>query len=266
MRMKRQAGVEYIRGLIRNGYYTFARDSAAKELKRQGASLSNILMRLEKAGWIMPIGRGFYAVIDPANQGYGFAPPQWFLDDWAKKRGVQYYLGGISAAEIHGAAHQRPQAYQVVVDRALRPFEYHGLRIAYFRKKFIADGMWLQQNTPAGYLRVSKPEVTAYDLLFLPRACRSLNRVATILVELGEVMKGHALAALCKTDFETVPLQRLGWLLDHTGWEKLTGKLHQALQARNPAWRLLAPSLPWQGRRNNRWRIIENSAIEPDII
>lgn len=50
------------------------------------------------------------------------------------------------------------------------------------------------------YLRVNTPEVTAYDLLFLPKACLSLSRVATVLVELGEVIKAQALAALCDSD------------------------------------------------------------------
>ena len=125
--------------------------------------------------------------------------------------------------------------------------------------------MWIQKTVPAGYLRVSTPEVTAYDLLFLPKACRSLSRVATVLVELGEVIKAQALAELCDLDCETIPLQRLGWLLDHSGWKKETVELHAALQHRKPQWRLLEPQLPKQGRRNDRWHIIENTEVESDI-
>ncbi|MBN2564068.1 MAG: type IV toxin-antitoxin system AbiEi family antitoxin [Phycisphaerae bacterium] len=264
MRTKRNMGIEFVRELLRRGYGTFSRETAAKKLGG-GPSLSNKLARLADSGWIMPIGRGFYAVIEPGNQGYGFAPPQAFLDDWAKHRGFQYYVGGISAAEIHGAAHQRPQTYQVVVDRALRPFRYGDLRISFFRKTPITDHMWVQKSTPTGYLRVSTPETTAYDLLFLPRACRSLSRVATIFVELGEAMKGPALAGLCAMDCETIPLQRLGWLLDRTGWKKLTGKLHDALKQRKPQWRVLDPRLPEEGKRNDRWHIVENTDVEPDI-
>lgn len=249
---------------MRCGYGTFSRETAVEKLGG-GSSLSNKLARLEASGWIMPIGRGFYAVIEPGDQAYGFTPPQGFLDDWAKHRKLQYYVGGISAAEIHGASHQRPQTYQVVVDRALRPFRYGDLRISFFRKMPITDRMWVQKSVPTGYLRVSTAEVTAYDLLCLPRACRSLSRVATILVELGEVMKAPALAGLCAMDCETVPLQRLGWLLDRTGWRQLTGKLHDALQRRKLQWRALEPRLPEKGKRNDRWRIIENSEVEPDI-
>jgi hypothetical protein len=65
------------------------------------------------------------------------------------------------------------------------------------------------------------------------------------------------------------PLQRLGWLLDHTGWQKLTGNLHAALQPRKPQWRRLEPQLTEQGQRNEQWRIIENmdqKMTHPDFI
>lgn len=230
-----------------------------------GSGLSNKLARLQASGWIMPFGRGFYAIIEPGNHAFGFAPPSTFLDDWARFRGLQYYIGGISAAEIHGAAHQRPQTCQVVVELSRRPFHYGDLRVSFFQKKPITDGMWLRKTVPAGYLRVSTPEVTAYDLLFLPKACRSLSRVATILVELAEMLDARALAELPEIKCEITPLQRLGWLLDHTGREKLTGKLHDALHQRKLQWRLLEPQLPAKGRRNERWRVIENTDVEPDV-
>ncbi|MBN1675919.1 MAG: hypothetical protein JXR37_33050 [Kiritimatiellae bacterium] len=213
----------------------------------------------------MSVGCAFYAIIDPGNQGFGFAPPHAFLDDWAKHRGLEYYVGGVSAAEMHGASHQRPQGYQVVVNRALRPFVHGDLRITFFRKRRIGGGMWQERTVPSGYLRVSTPEIAAYDLLYFPRACPSLSRVATILAELGEALDSAALASLCEMDCETTPLQRLGWLLDRTGWREHTGGLHEALQARRPAWRLLQPRLPARGRRDSRWHIVENTEVEPDV-
>jgi len=262
---KRYIGIEYVRRLLRNGRSSFTRQDAALELGRQDASLSNILTRLEKAGWIMPVSRGFYAVIDPGSQAFGFAPPQVFLDDWAKHRGFLYYVAGVSAAEIHGAAHQRSQVYQVVTDHRLRPFQYGDLHVSFFRKKPIVEKMWEQKTVPSGYLHVSTAAVTAYDLLYLPQACRSLSRVATILVELGEALTSSSLAALNEMNCETPPLQRLGWLLDHTGWKKLTSKLHDAVEARHPKWQPLELDLRNSGNKNARWHIIENTDIQPDI-
>lgn len=262
--MKITGALDYIRRLLQSGKVTFSRPEASAILG-VGATLSNKLSRLESEGWIMPVGRGFYAIIESADQAYGFAPAYSFLDDLATYRRLQYYVGGISAAAIHGASHQGAQEIQVVADRVLHPFEYRELKIGYFLKRSILPSMWARQTVRSGYLRVSTPEMTAYDLLFFPKACRSLSRVATILVEMGEAMRGPALRRLPELGCEQAALQRLGWLLDRTGWSRLADALHKALQPGQVPWRLLEPQLPRRGERNVRWRIIENSQVEPDI-
>lgn len=263
-RTKKDSGVHYIRSLLQRGYYTFNRKEAEAALGG-GTSLSNKLSRLAEDGWIMPVGRGFYAIIEAGSQRYGFTGPEVFLDAWAAYRGMQYYVGGLTAAELHGASHQRAQSYQVVASRAMRPFVQGDLQVTYFRKLDIADFMFEQKAVSSGYLRVSTPEVTAYDLLYFPTMCRSLGRVATILVELGEVLKPSALGRLAGPQFELAALQRLGWLLDHVGWSSLTEPLRRAVQKQRPPWRLLEPGLPRSGQRNETWCIIVNSDVQSDI-
>lgn len=262
--MEVKGSLEYIRRLLQSGKVTFSRPEAAAVLGA-GATLSNKLSRLESKGWTMPVGRGFYAIIEPADHERGFAPAYSFLDDWATHRGLQYYVGGVSAAAFHGASHQGAQEVQVVADRVLRPFEYRELKIGYFLKRSILPSMWAQQTVRSGYLRVATPEMTAYDLLFFPKACRSLSRAATILVELGEAMRGPALKQLPELGCKQASLQRLGWLLDFTGWSRLGDALHKALRLDRAPWRLLEPQLARMGKRNARWRIVENTQVEPDI-
>ncbi|MDY0145354.1 MAG: type IV toxin-antitoxin system AbiEi family antitoxin [Kiritimatiellia bacterium] len=262
--MKIIGAVEYIRRLLQSGKVTFSRSEAAAVLGA-GATLSNKLSRLESKGWIMPVGRGFYAIIEPNDQAHGFASAYSFLDDWARHRELLYYVGGVSAAAIHGASHQSAQEVQVVADRVLRPFGYRELKIVFFLKRSILPPMWAQQTVRSGYLRVATPEMTAYDLLSFPKACRSLSRAATILVELGEAMQGSALKQLPELGCGQASLQRLGWLLDRTGWNQLGDALHQALRPDSAPWRLLEPQRPRLGKRNARWRIVENTQVEPDI-
>lgn len=261
---KRDTGVQYVRSLLQRGYNTFTRKEAADALGG-GTSLSNKLSRLADDGWIMPVGRGFYAIMEPGAQGHGFAAPETFLDAWAAHRGLAYYVGGLNAAEYHGASHQRVQGYQVVTSRALRPFAHGDLRVTFFRKRDIAQTMWEQKTLSSGFLRVSTPEVTAYDLLFFPTMCRSLSRVATILVELGEVIRPSALRALVDSGCELAAVQRLGWLLDRVGWSTLTEPLRRAVERQHAPWRLLEPGLPRSGPRDEAWRIIVNSDVQPDI-
>jgi len=224
------------------------------------------LRYLERSGWLFPLGRNFFVIIDPQHQGYGILPSEWFIDDWARSLKVQYYVGGLSAAMLHGASHQKPQVFQVVANRQMRPLIRSNLKITFFRKGEIGQEMWEEKKSAAGYFRVSTPEMTAYDLLFFPRSCGSLDRLATVLVELGEAMKAEALAGLVNLGCETPILQRMGWLLDHTGWADLTDGLNKSLEGRRRVWSLLQPGIASSRHRNNRWRIVENVEIEPDIV
>jgi predicted transcriptional regulator of viral defense system len=263
--MKMPAGVEYARGLLKRGVYTFTRDEARTGLGKSGPNLNAALRYLERSGWVFPLGRKFFVIIDPQHQGYGALPLEWFVDDWARSLGMEYYVGGLSAAMLHGASHQKPQVFHVVADRQMRPVARPNLEIAFFRKGKIVKGMWEEKKSAAGYFRVSTPEMTSFDLLYFPRTSASLDRVVTILVELGEAIKAEALADLANLGCEIQILQRLGWLLDRAGWANLTDGLRQSLQEKRRVWSLLQPGLPASGSRNERWRVVENVEIEPDI-
>lgn len=261
----KQIGVEYVRNSLASGRYTFTRSDAAISLNRQGDTLNKILLRLKRAGWILPIGSDFFSIVDPQNRRFGHIPPEWFVEPWAQFKGVEYYVGGLSAAELHGAAHQRPQAFHVVVNRSMRPFHLPSLRVRFLYRRAIVSSMWEQKKVPTGFFRLSTPEMTAYDLLSLRNACPSLDHVATIYVELGEAMCTRRVTALCEKGFETPVLQRLGWMLDHTGWPKLTDGLVRRLAQRRRDWIPLYTRLPARGARNEKWRVIENTDIQPDI-
>ncbi len=261
----KQIGIEYVRESLARGQYTFARSDAAKALNRHGDTLNKILLRLKRAGWVLPIGSSFFTFVDPQNRKFGHLPPEWFVESWAQFKGVEYYVGGLSAAALHGAAHQRPQAFHVVVNRSMRPFHLPSLHVRFLYRQAIVSSMWEQKKVPTGYFRVSTPEMTAYDLFSLRNACPSLDHVATIYVELGEAMRARRLDALCKEGFETPVLQRLGWMLDHTGWTNLTDGLGRRLAQRRRDWVPLYTRLPAKGARNEKWRVIENTDIQADI-
>lgn len=258
-------GIEYTRSLLAAGKYTFSRSEAAKALNRRGDPLNKILGRLKHTGWVFPIGSDFFTVVDPQNKSLGHIPPAWFIDAWAQFKGIEYYVAGLSAAELHGAAHQRPQVFQVVVNRSMRSFRSPSLSVQLLYRQKITSAMWERKKVPTGYFRVSTPELTAYDLLSLRKACPSLDHAATVYVELGEAMRARRVAELCGAGFETPVLQRLGWMLDRAGWSKLTEGLAQGLSRRRRDWVHLATQLPAHGNRNAKWRIIENTDIQPDI-
>ena len=71
-------------------------------------------------------------------------------------------------------------------------------------------------KTPRGWIDVSSPEATAFDLVGYPKHTGGLDNVATVLAELRETIDGEQLAAVAHLS-PTPWAQRLGHLLDLTG-------------------------------------------------
>ena len=263
--MKMQKPIEFVKGLLKRGRYSFTRAEAAAALRRDGASLSQALKRLTDRGWVKSFSRGFYIALDVQHQGGGMLDPKWFVDDWARHVGTGYYVGTLSAAALHGAAHQRPAVFQVIVDRRLRSVRHTAFRMDTFYKEAISPCMWVKMKSPAGYFRVGTPEITAYDVIAYRRACPSLDHAATVMVELGDALRVAQLKLLGQHGCGTAQLQRLGWMLERVGWEEKCGGVEMALAGRRMPWRLLEPRMAPGGPRNERWHIVENTDVEPDI-
>src|SRR5207244_10392072 len=63
--------------------------------------------------------RGFYVIVPPEYRVAGSLPAAWFIRDLMDYLRRPYYVGLLTAPSLHGAAHQAPQEFQVVTDRAL---------------------------------------------------------------------------------------------------------------------------------------------------
>ncbi len=258
-------GEQYVRKLLKRGRYSFTVEEAGEHLDKRGAALNLVLQRLKTAGWVVPFSRGFYLALDVQHQEAGLLDPAWFVDDWARHMRMSYYVGGLSAAAYHGASHQKPMQFQVFGDRQVRSVTQPGLHLATFFKRGLAEVPVERLKSPAGFFRVSTPEVTAYDIVAYVRCCPSLDHAATVLVELAEKIADSRLGRLAETGCRLPALQRLGWLLEHVNWGEKAEALHAALERQHPAWVSLETRLPSKGPRNARWHVVENTDIQPDI-
>lgn len=257
---------KYVQELLRRGRYTFTRTEAEAAMQWSGPGLNRSLRTLTRAGWLVPLNDEFFTIVDPQHQGYGSLPEEWTVDDFCRHLRVEYYVCGVSAALLHGASHQKPQLFQVMANRPLRAVVKLPVRWVFFCRKNIAPAMYVERKSPAGMFRLSTPEVTAYDLVYYPRMCPSLDRAATILAELGEKTEAERLAGLVREGGKRAPLQRLGWLLDRAGWAEKTDRLAETLAQDRLPWCALAPNaVSRTGPRNPRWHVVENITVEPDI-
>jgi predicted transcriptional regulator of viral defense system len=96
-------------------------------------------------------------------------------------------------------------------------------------------------ETTSGYIPVSTPEMTAYDLIRFRKGGSSIDHVATVLSELAERMDAKRLLTIAKKG-ETMPLvQRLGYLLDLTEHGEHAEPLHKLVEEAKPKFIPLEP-------------------------
>ena len=253
----------FLDDLQANGRYTFTRDEAARALGLSDASIKNALWRLAKTGRLASPRRGFYVIVPPEYRVAGSLPASWFIRDLAGYLGRPYYVGLLTAASLHGAAHQAPQEFQVVSDRPLGILEAGRVRIRFVKKAFLTRTPTVGVKTPTGEMRVSTPEATAFDLVRYPERCGGLSNVATVVRELAERLDGTELVRVAEVDGEVAYAQRLGYLLDRVGRQEVARALADWIATRTPRVAPLASGQPNKGApRHMRWRVAVNEEVD----
>ncbi len=250
--------------LLGQGRYTFSRREAVRRLRSTPRAAYMALHRLALAGRLAMPRSGFYVIVDAQHRSAGILPPEWFVHDLMADLGRPYYVGLLSAAQIHGAAHHRPQEFQVVIPgRAVRPVVAGNVRFRFHGKGLFERAETVEVKTPTGSMKVSGPETTAWDLVRYPHAAGGLDNVATVLKELVARLDSRRLRDTARRHGELVVVQRLGYLLDRVGGRGRAAAL-AGLVAKAPL-RLLDPSRPAQGgREDGRWHILANVRVEAE--
>ena len=254
----------YLSRLMQGGQYFFTSGQAQQELGVSRDAVKLALNRLRHKGDIASPVRGFHVIVPPEYRALGCLPADQFIPALMKQAGAPYYAGLLSAAQYHGAAHHRPQEFQVMVGKARKPLECGKVRVAFYVSKRIADVPVQHINTPRGAIAVSTPEATAFDLVGYESKIGGLDAVATILAELAEKLdadKLHALSAIMPMPW----VQRLGYLLEHVDEAPKAARLKEYVRKHTHDTAALVPSLPIDGHaRDSGWKLIVNAEVEAE--
>jgi len=263
--MNRGSIARYVDELPANGRYTFNRAELQQKFPVSDAAVKLALQRLQKKGRVVSPRRGFYVVVPEEYKHTGSPPPVWFIDALMKDWQSDYYVGLLSAAEIHGAAHQRPQELQVVCDRAHRTIDISRYRIRFFKKWNVSDVPVMDHKTPTGFMKISTPEATALDLVRYYQDVGYYGNVVTVLSELANNMNAQRLLVAAKCGVELAVVQRLGYFLDLVRKTKLADFLHNFLSTKSPRVTSLRTDLDSKDSlMNRRWSLHINEQVEAD--
>ena len=267
MRMKSDTQIparSYVADLAATGRYHFSSREAQSALGTSANATKLALNRLAKQDLIASPARGFYVIIPPEYRSLGSLPADQFIPALMDRQGLPYYAGLLSAAQYHGAAHHRPQEFQVMVGKARRPIACSVVRASFFVRKNLIDVPKQTFNTPRGTIQVSTPEATAVDLVGYHNRVGGLDQVATVLADLAETLDPDKLAIAA----QTAPImwaQRLGYLLERAeAADKATGLKSYVQEHARDATALL-PSASRKGAvRNEDWKLDINAEVEPE--
>lgn len=256
---------EFINALLSQGRFSFSTPVAMEALRLGKIPTLNALHRLKKNKLVVSPAKGFYLIVPPEYQIYGCLPADMFVADLMRYLNQPYYVGYLSAAQFYGAAHQKPQRFQVVTTKNRPPIRCGRIYIEFIANKNIASLPIKKFNTAAGTIVVATPEVLAADLVTSPQHAAGISNVATVLLELSENINEKRLHELTKINSALFWIQRLGYLFESLKVERLTSSLAKTLARKKLHWVRLVSRSPYKPLiRDAKWKIIVNVEVEPD--
>ena len=261
---------KWIKDRAIHGFPTFSiEDVRETEMYSSEQILQNELYRLCSNKTIASVYRGFYVIIPVQYVLRGSVPATYYIDQLMAYLSKPYYVCRGSAAELLGAAHQRPQQFSVMTTfPKRRVISTRNVIIDWFYREELPEDALITKNTETGTIRISNPLLTVADLVQYQQHVGGLSRVATILEELAEQIDIKSQFASLASFVKKVTWQRLGYILEHVVEEnELADELYD--QIRNLPGSLMYMPLSTSAEdntseRNSRWKININVQIEKD--
>lgn len=233
------------------------------------AVVSNELYRLGKLKRIQSVHKGFYTVIPIQYKGSGIVPPYNYIGQLMAYLKKPYYISLLSAGELHGAAHQRPQRLSIMTVPPRITFSKNSNNQLYWGyRQAIPQELLCQTNSDTGIILYSNAELTAVDMVQYSQLIGGLSVAATVIEELVENTDferfGNALVKA--STFST--FQRLGYILDAILENKpQADAIERILQPyyKDLRYKPLSTNRSIDNaERDTRWKIIVNQEIETD--
>ena len=252
------------------GNYTFTHDEVMAAFPDMSTgSIARALTREVSKGRIMTPLRGFYVIVPDEYVLRGAVPQSFYVDDMMHHLERKYYVALLSAASYHGASHQVPLQFSVMIEPpAMRDKKREKYLTHYFCKSHIPEAYVERRQTRTGYINVSCPELTAVDLITYQAKSGSITRAATVLSELVEKIDFGRLGLEFVKEVPVSSLQRLGYILDKVLEESETAEsVYSLLKSSGAVLQYVPLKAGKKGHgseRNTKWKIIVNETIEID--
>jgi predicted transcriptional regulator of viral defense system len=256
----------YIDSLTAEGKISFVLNDLCSALSISRKAGLTAIARLKSQKKVVSPSKGYYLILTPEFRNKGCLPADFFIDDLMHHLKTGYYVSLLSAAVYYGAAHQQPQMLQVTIPDKMRNIQCNKVSIEFIKNIHYDQTPIKQFNTRTGYINVSTPEGTAMDMMKYMRQSGGLNRIATVLDELADVMDVSVLKQLTQKSKEYVWKHRLGFILEKLEKFELANTLYETINKNCIA---IIPLVPYdpikRAPRDKKWKIAINAVIQSDL-
>lgn len=212
----------------------------------------------------MPV-RGLWMPLRAEFRTWGALPGIEIIDAMITHLDPRYYVGWLTAASLHGVAHQAPQAFRVAVDRQVRNRMVGRVRFE-FSQREIDDADVVAHGTPSGSALVSTGAKTMLDLATDVVRGGGIGIVATVLIELAELEPFPvADVARLASRYPAAATRNVRHVLHHfAGWEDL-GAMRDLVSDVVASPSRLDPSGNPIGTVDREWMLYLNRDVEPHV-
>ncbi len=249
--------------LLSEGRYSLTAAEAAELADVPLAHVYPGLARLRRRGALFSPARGFFVVVPPEYRSWGVLPGELFIDGMMRALGRGYYVSLLTAAAMHGASHQAPQVFQVMVDRHVPNRDIGRVHLRFYVNEHLGQMTVEERQVDTGRLRLATRETALVDLIAHPDEAGGLNNIATVIVAIGDIDVAE-LARLAIMRSRSVA-RRLGWLLDQFRDDLDLQPLREAALATGTYPTRLVRALPARGPIDPTWNLQVNTSVEPDL-
>ncbi|MEG9862697.1 MAG: type IV toxin-antitoxin system AbiEi family antitoxin [Parvularculales bacterium] len=180
--------------------------------------------------------------------------------------GLNYYAGLMTASDFHGASHQIPMVFQVMVERPRRMLRCGRIRVRFVVRKQLDHIPTENISLTRAPLPIvtSTPEATAIDLVGYAHRAAGIDNVATIITEMGERIDPDLLVKAAATAPVTWA-QRLGHVMEYTGHGERAVPLKDYVKSQAKTVTPLQPGMPLQRIVDDGWKLDINHELDPDL-
>ena len=263
---------EWIRHREISGFPTFSVEDIRLAFPNYSEQvIRNELFRLSSQDILYSAYKGFYVIIPPQYAAKRIVPPIYYIDQLMSYLKKPYYISLLNAAEILGAAHQRPQRFSVmtIYPKSSVSSSKNNTLIWTYRKEIPSDFL-LSKNSETGVIHYSNVELTSIDIVQYEQHIGGLSRAATILEELAEKMNFRDASKNLFGHTSIATIQRLGYILEEVlEQNEVAEVLYTELLSYARRFRYVPLSTnrsKKNAEKNTRWKVDINLTIETDEI